>query len=241
MEDDIDENKILKELTDYTYSNQFAKEPITNEHVGGRSTNNSNTKNMNYISYDNDNDTYKKIIKTKQKQNKANKEQTKKEIEKPIKKKTIKKIDEPTIKKIDEKINKEIKKEIKESVNIQNISYGYKFVYFMLQKGARSLDIPMKIGYTNNVPEEKEKLQLGNIHDLRCELIIECEKMNADKLYEIICKKYMNKHRTRSWYNLSKEEVSKLRDELISKDYKITTEGRAKLTKVELKKLSAGI
>jgi len=109
---------------------------------------------------------------------------------------------------------------------------GYRFVFFMLQKGAKASEIPMKIGFTNNVPEEKAKLEQGNYNDLRCELIIECEKMDADKLCDILQLKYNAKHKGRNWFLLSKKEVEDLGIALA----KLTTEGRAKLTKAEIKK-----
>ena len=155
-----------------------------------------------------------------------------KQITKDTTKKSAEKLAEKSAEKTAEKIV-----EKSETTPLNPVKQtGYRFVFFMLQKGAKASEIPMKIGFTNNVPEEKAKLEQGNYNDLRCELIIKCEKMDADKLCDILQLKYNAKHKGRNWFLLSKKEVEDLGIALAKKGFKLTTEGRAKLTKAEIKK-----
>ena len=153
-----------------------------------------------------------------------------------LKTKRIKALEKARIAKSEKKTNQEPAKPIPKPV-ITNI-YGYKYVFLMHQKAARAPEIPMKIGVSNNVSETRNQLQEGNITDFKCAIIIECKNMDGESVLHELRTNLSNKLVHRDWYKLSKQLVEQLQDHYTKKGYSTTTEGRAKLTKVEIKKLT---
>lgn len=121
----------------------------------------------------------------------------------------------------------------------QLVDAGAKYLVFLQQKGSKvPTGIATKIQFGNNAAAVKAKVEEGCIgKELRTELVLSCPQMDAVDLFQSVCSKYASKHIRHNWYNLKKEDLQEIHDAAVRNGCQASSEGRAKLTKAEIKTL----
>ena len=116
------------------------------------------------------------------------------------------------------------------------VGEGFRYMYFICKKGSTEKNLEMKVGVSNNVADDRAKMQEHSRDDLKCHAIVECPSNDAVELYERFQQFYSEQFEGRGWFRLSKEMVDREVNRWTSGgSYVLTTEGKAKVKKSKSK------
>jgi hypothetical protein len=105
------------------------------------------------------------------------------------------------------------------------------FVYFIHETGRRGDNMPVKVGFTNDVGEYRKELEKERENGLKTYIALKCVKGDAEDVANSFKSKYTSSHLKNGWFTGGKSMIDSFVDSMASLGYEKVTEGRARILK----------